>query len=160
MTPSAGPEHDWLRRLVGEWRYTGRCAIGPDKPWVEFSGTESVRALGDFWVVGEGRGEMPGCGPSTTIISMGFDPDKGRFVGTFMASMMPQLWLYDGVLDATRQTLTLDTEGPSMTGDDSLSRYQDIVEIADPDLRHLRSRALGPDGQWREFMTSEYRRLS
>ena len=55
---------------------------------------------------------MPGCGPSTTIMTLGYDPQKERFVGTFVASMMTHMWHYNGSLDAAEKVLTLDTEGP------------------------------------------------
>ena len=45
------------------------------------------------------------------MMSLGFDPQKGRFVGTFIGSMMTHLWIYDGALDASGQALILDAEG-------------------------------------------------
>ena len=72
--------------------------------------------------------------------------------------MMAHLWVYDGSLDATGKVLTLDSEGPSMAGDGTLAKYQDVVEIVSHDHRVLRSRVLGEDGGWREFMTAHYRR--
>jgi hypothetical protein len=53
--------------------------------------------------------------------------------------------------------LTLDSEGPSFSGD-GRSKYQDIVEIVDDDHWILRSRMPGEDGKWIEFMTGHYRR--
>ena len=151
-------EHEWLQKLVGEWTSEGEGVMEPDKPPVEFHGTERVRSLGGLWIVAEGQGDMPGCGPATTILTLGYDPQNKRFVGTFIASMMTHMWLYDGRLDASEKVLTLDTEGPSMTAEGKMVPYRDVIEFKDDDHRVLTSHVLGDDGQWRQFMTAHYHR--
>jgi hypothetical protein len=151
-------EHAWLQKFVGEWTFEGECVMGPGQAPMKSTGTESVRSLGGLWVMGEGRGEMPGGGPTTSIITLGYDPHKQRFVGTFVASMMTYLWIYDGALDAAGKVLTLDAEGPSFSGDGQMAKYQDIIELRSDDHRVLRSQMLGDDGQWYGFMTAHYRR--
>ena len=37
------------------------------------------------------------------IMTLGYDPQKKRFVGTLIGSMMTHLWVYDGALDAGRR---------------------------------------------------------
>jgi hypothetical protein len=102
---------------------------------------------------------MPGGGPMTSIMTLGYDPQKERFVGTFIASMMTHLWPYEGTLDAAGKVLTLDSEGPSFTGDGRVVKYQDVIEWKSDDHRTLSSRALGDDGKWGLFfMTAHYRR--
>lgn len=112
--------------------------------------------LDGLWAVCDGVGEMPGGGTGLTIMTLGFDPVKGRFVGSFIGSMMTNHWLNDGQL--TGNVLTLDTEGPSFTDPAKLAKYQDIIEIVSDDHRTLPSRVLGDDGQWTKFMTANYRR--
>jgi len=126
---------------------------------MESTGTESVRSLGGLWTVGEGRGNTPDDGEATSLMTLGYDPQKKRFVGTFVASGMTHLWHYEGLLDASRKVLTLDTEGPSFAGDGKMVRYQDIIEIKSADHRTLTSRMLGEDGEWREVVTAQYRRV-
>jgi hypothetical protein len=94
-------EHHWLQQLVGEWTSEAEAIMGPDKPPEKFTGTESVRSIGGLWVMCEGRGEMPGGGIATTIMTLGYDPVRKRYVGTFMGSMMTHLWVYEGGLDST-----------------------------------------------------------
>ena len=151
-------EHHWLEKLVGEWTYETECSMGPDQPPGKFTGRDSVRSLGGLWVLCEGSGEMPGGGIATSLITLGYDPARKRYVGTFVASMMTYLWLYDGGLDATGKVLTLDAEGPSFTDPTKLDKYQDIIEIKSDDHWVLSSRLLGGDGQWHGFMTANYRR--
>lgn len=153
-------EHAWLRRIVGEWAFEGECSMGPGQPAATFSGTESVRALGDVWVVGEGKGEMPGGGDSRTLITLGFDTKTERFVGTFVCSMMTNLWIYDGWLDADGRTLTLEADGPDMAGSGATVTYRDIVVLESDDSRVMRSQVRGEDGEWHDFMTSRYRRTA
>src|SRR5688572_27193306 len=104
-------EHEWLQKLVGDWTWENEATMGPDQPPMKGAGTESVRALGGLWMMCEGQFNMPDCGPMTTIMTLGFDPQKKRFVGTFIGSVMTHLWVYEGTLDATGKVLTLDTEG-------------------------------------------------
>jgi hypothetical protein len=152
-----GKEHHWLKKLVGEW--TSEAEMSMDGPSAEKSrGSESVRTLGDLWVLCEGTGEMPGGGTAKMLMTLGFDPSKQRFVGTWVGSMMTHMWIYEGTLDATQRILTLESEGPSMTGDGSIGRYRDVIEFKSDDHRTLTSHAQGADGQWQHFMTAHYRR--
>jgi len=151
-------EHRWLERLVGEWTWESEAAMEPGKPPAKYTGTESVRSLEGVWVVCEGRGEMPGGGASTTIMTLGYDPARKRCVGTFIGSMMTFLWLYEGELDPAGSVLTLATEGPSPTDDGKTAKYRDVIEFKSNDHRTLTSNFLGDDGTWHQFMTSNYRR--
>jgi hypothetical protein len=148
-------EHRWLERLVGEWEYEHEATMGPGQPPMKSRGTESVRSLG-VWVLCEGKWQMPDGSPATMIITLGYDPAKKRFVGTFIGSMMTNLWLYDGQLEGN--VLTLDAEGPSFTDPNKTAKYQDIIEIVSDDHHTLSSQVQADDGQWRRFMTAHYRR--
>lgn len=151
-------EHQWLEKLVGEWTFETECSTGPNKPPEKFHGSESVRSLGGLWVLCEGKNEMPvGCA-GTTLMTLGYDPVKKRFVGTFVGSMMTHMWVYDGGLDPAGTMLTLDTEGPSFTAEGKMTKYKDVIEIRSADHRVLSSHALGEDGKWHGFMTANYRR--
>jgi len=151
-------EHRWLEKLVGEWTCEGEMTMEPGKPPMKYKGSESVRSLGGLWILAEGRGETPDGSPMTTIMTLGYDPQKKRFVGTFIGSMMTHLWLYDGGLDAAAKTLTLDTEGPNMAAEGRTANYRDVIELKSDDHRILTSHMLGDDGQWHRFMTGHYRR--
>lgn len=153
------PEHEWLKQLLGDWVMTGECDMGPDQPQATTTGTEHVRALGDMFVVGEGEGDMPGGGHATMLLTIGYDAAKKKIVGSWAGSMMSGMFFYDGELDAARKVLTLNTEGPSFTGDGSTARYQDVITLISPDERTLHSQTPGPDGQWKRFMTATYKRV-
>lgn len=151
-------QHQWLQKLVGEWTYEHECSMGPDKPSQKLTGSEHVRSLGGLWVLCEGRGEMPGGGPCATLMTVGYDPQKERFVGTWVGSMMANLWVYDGELDAAGKVLTLHSEGPDFTSPGKTARYKDVIEIKSDDHRVLSSHAQDSNGRWNQFMTAHYRR--
>ena len=151
-------EHQWLERLVGEWTTESEMIDEPGKPPMKHTGTESVRSLGGLWVLCEGRGETPDDGTPTSIMTLGYDPVKKRFVGTFIASVMTHLWVYDGELDPAGNVLTLDAEGPSFTTEGKMAKYKDVIELKSDDHRVLTSNVLGDDGKWHHFMTATYRR--
>lgn len=150
--------HRWLLQLVGDWTYASDAFMGPDQPRQTFHGTERVRALGELWILGEGSMGTPGEGEDRMLLTLGYDPAQQCFVGSWIGSMMTHHWTYTGQLDAARKVLTLDAEGPDMSGAGGTAKYQDIIEL-DGDKRVLRSRMLGADGQWLEFMVAHYTRV-
>jgi hypothetical protein len=151
-------EHRWLQRLIGEWTFEVQGASEPGKPSTKASGTERVRSLGDLWILAEGEGEMPGAGPATTLMTLGYDTRAKRFVGSWIGSMMTHLWIYAGALDANERVLALDSEGPAMSGE-GLARYRDSIEFKNDNERTLTATVMGPDGAWHTFMTTTYRRV-
>lgn len=151
-------QHQWLQRLVGEWTYETEEPSKPGQPPTKVTGTERVRAVGGLWIQAQGEGEMPGAGPVTSLMTLGYDPNKKRFVGTWIGSMMTYLWVYDGELDAAERVLTLNAEGPSMADDGTMAQYQDVIELKSDDERTLTARVQGADGKWQQFMTMTYRR--
>jgi hypothetical protein len=151
-------QHQWLQKLVGEWTTESECPAGPDKPAQKLIGSESVRSLGPVWVVCDGKGEMPGGGPAIMMMTLGYDPLKKRFVGTWIGSMMTYLWIYDGDLDASEKVLTLSADGPDFTTEGKMAKYRDVIEFKGDDHRTLTSHCLGTDGKWKQFMVAHYRR--
>ena len=157
--PQPTPEHEWLLQLVGAWEFESECSMGPNQPPLKSSGKQTTRSLGSLWTLGEMENIGPDNQPMRSVITLGFDPIKQRFVGTFVASCMTHMWPYDGQLNDSRKILTLDSEGPSFTGDGTMAKYQDIVEIVDKDRHVLTSRFQNQDGTWTEFMRANYSRV-
>jgi hypothetical protein len=149
-------EHQWLQKLVGEWTYEIEAIMEPNQSPVKSTGTETVRSLGGLWFLAEGQGEMPCGGSATTLMTLGYDPQKQRYVGTWIGSMMTYLWQYDGELDAGKTVLTLNSDGPVMKGEEKLGKYKDVIEFKSDDHRVLTSHMLRDDGHWQHFMTAHY----
>jgi len=100
---------------------------------------------------------MPGGGPAAWMMTLGYDPQRERYVGTWIGSTMTHLWVYEGQLDEAGKTLALEAEGPGMTPG-STARYRDVIELVSDDQRTLTSCVLGDDGEWHRFMRAVYRR--
>ncbi len=158
MTVEPQKEHQWLQKLVGEWTCEAEAEMGPGKPPEKSSMIEKVRSLGGLWILAEAEGEMPGCGHATMMMTLGYDPQRKRYVGTWIGSMSTHMWVYDGALDGGETGLALDAEGPSMAGDGKMAQYRDVIEFRSNDHRVLTSHMLGDDGKWQQFMTANYRR--
>jgi Protein of unknown function (DUF1579) len=158
MTATPQSQHHWLQKLVGEWTYEMLIPAQAGRPEMKAMGTERVRPIGGIWVQAEGDGEMPGSGPATTIMTLGYDPAKGRFVGSWIGSMMTHQWVYDGELDTAKNELTLTSEGPSMSGDGTLALYRDTIALKSDRERTLTASVRGEDGAWQPFMSVTYRR--
>lgn len=159
MKTDPTPQHEWLKGFAGEWVFEGECNTGPGQPLMKASGKESARMIGDLWVVGEGSGEMPGGGTMTSLMTIGFDPVKGKFVGSWVGSPTASMFLYEGELEADGKTLPLHCEGPSMADPTKTAHYKDVVVLNEDGTRELRSHMKGDDGQWVHFMTARYRRV-
>ncbi|MDX9856823.1 MAG: DUF1579 domain-containing protein [candidate division Zixibacteria bacterium] len=152
-------EHRWLQQLVGTWQCEHMATIEPGKKPELVTWTETVRSLDGVWIVGESSGDMPGCGNVTTIITLGFDAAKKRFVGTWVGSMMPHLWIYDGELDSSEKVLTLHSSGPAFDNPGHTTKFKDVIELRSNDERTLTGIMLDKDGKWSELMTMTQRRL-
>lgn len=150
------PSHRWLEKLLGDW--TGQSDTpGPDgKPMPAW--TERVRTLHGVWVIAETEAVMPDGQKAATMMTLGYDSSRQRYVGSWVGSMMDHMWVYDGGLDETQKILTLDTEGPNCAAPGARALYQDIITFLDDDTRTLTSRQLQPDGSWQQIMIVEYRR--
>jgi hypothetical protein len=151
----AAPEK-WVQQLVGEWESEAKLIFAPGQPPVESKGSESVRAVGN-WILAETKATTP-LGPMTGIMTVGYDPEKKHFVGTWIDSMNSYLWSYKGTLDATGKILTLEAEGPNPAEPGKLGKFRDVIEVKGKDEKTLTASMLGPDGQWTTFMTVSYRR--
>ena len=158
MNAKPQAEHEWLMQFVGEWTCESECPSEPGKPPTKMTGTEIVRSLGGLWTIGEGTFSGTESGSWKSITTLGYDPQAKTFVGTFVASMMTHLWPYRGTLNADKTVLTLDSEGPSFSGDGTMQRYQDITTVVSKNHRTVTSQVQGADGKWTQFMTMDLRR--
>jgi hypothetical protein len=158
MTPPE-KQHQWLRHLVGEWAIESECIPGPDQPPAKTTATETVRMLGDLWVVAEGRGEMPGGGQMSWVMTIGYDTNRKKFVGSWIGSCMTTMFVYEADLDTDEKRLPLTTSGPSFADPTKIATYEDIIEIHSPDHRTLTSQVRNDDGTWTRFLTAHYRRV-
>ncbi len=155
--PAAQKEHEWLRQLAGEWEYDTEASLEPGKPPVKIKGTASARTVGDFWVVAEHKATLFDA-PFTGIMTLGFDGQKKKYVGTWIDSMHGHILHYEGTVDVAGKTLTLLTEGPNPNAPGKLCKFKEVIEFKSTDHKILTSSLQGEDGKWDAFMTVNYRR--
>jgi hypothetical protein len=144
-------EHAWLKQSVGEWETEGEVMVGPGAT-MKCKGTETVRAVGEFWTIAESKTtvmEMPMHG----VFTLGYDPQTKKYVGTWVDSMTDYMWHYTGTVDATGKKLTLDTEGPNPAAPGTKAKFKEVLEITDKDHRVFTSSMQGDDGKWLTFVT-------
>ncbi|HVR72890.1 MAG TPA: DUF1579 domain-containing protein, partial [Planctomycetota bacterium] len=153
--PAPEKEHAWLEQLAGEWEFDAECIMEPGKPPMKSSGTETGRMIGEFWIVSEVKSTFMDT-PMTGILTLGFDPEKKKYVGTWVDSMTSHQWKYEGTVDAAGKVLKLESEGPVAPG--KLSKFKEVIELKGKDQKVFTSSMLGDDGKWSTFATFHYRR--
>ncbi len=154
--PKAPKGQEWLQQLVGEWESEAEVVMEPGKPPVKNKGTESVRAIGG-WIIAENKAAFMDT-PFTGILTVGYDAEKKKYLGTWVDSMTSHLWIYDGTLDAAGKALSLEATGPNPMVPGKLFKYKDVIEIKSKDHKVLTSSMQGEDGKWVSFLTINYRR--
>lgn len=156
MGTKPSPEHQWLQKLVGEWRTESEMMM-PDGQTMNTTGTERVKSVGGLWAYGEGQGGMPDGNSMQYYTGLGYDVTFKQYRGFMMMSVSSHLWKYEGELSADGKTMTLNCEGPNMEGEGT-AMYRDVIEIIDDNHRTLTSYGQQADGKWMQFMKASYTR--
>lgn len=155
--PGPEKEHDWLRQFTGEWSTHSKAEMGPGQPAMECSGSITSRMVGGFWVINEMKGDMAGT-PMFGVQTIGYDPSRKKYIGTWIDSMSSYMWRYEGTTDKSNKVLTLEAQGPNFMADGGLTKFQDIYEFKSPDEIAISSRMLAKDGKWITFLTGTAKR--
>lgn len=152
--PQPTKEHEWLKKLEGEWAIQGECT-DPNGATKQIKGSESNELLGGFWSIG--RVEAEGDQPMKGIFTLGFDDEKKKYVATWVDSTHGTLWRYEGQLDSGGKVLTLEGEGRCPI--EGMIKVKEIIEVQGPDKRTFTSQR-EKDGQWRTMLSLSYTRKS
>lgn len=147
----------WLQQLVGEWTYSFRTADDSEYPGATATGTETVRAVGEHFVVVENDGCADDGTLTRSVTLLGYEPDNGRFSGALAGTAVATLFVYDGRLSEDARSLLLETSGPAMTEGNATDRYRDLLQWVDENTRFTAAEVF-LDGAWKEFMRTTYRR--
>lgn len=150
-------EHRWLDQLIGDWNIEHRCQM-PDGSKSKTHGKMTCRSLGGMWLISESEGISPEGHAWSSIMTVGFDTVIERFVGTFVGSMMSNVWHYQGDLDKSQRRLPLECEGPKFDGVGTC-QYRDTIEIVDPNRWLFTSEFQDEAGQWTKFLDGIHSRV-
>lgn len=148
-------EHAWLEQFVGSWTFVNECEMGDGKT-NQTHGTATCRSLGGAWLLYECHWEGSEGAGATTITTLGYDPAQGKYVGTFVGSMMAYIWNYVGTVEHGKR-LPLYSYGPKFDGT-GFCNYRDTFEAVDQDTWLFTGELQGDDGQWVQFMTQKHTR--
>ena len=154
--PEPTDSHELLKQFAGQWTSKVATVPPPGEEAITCQGEESTKMIGGFWLVSEGKGEVLGS-PMTSVLTIGYDPAKQKYVGTFVCSADSTMWQYEGKMDETGKKLTLEAEGPSMLEPGKTAKYRDVLELVDKDHKTLTS-FMESDGEWVKVVTAEYER--
>lgn len=123
--PKPGPEHDVLKKMVGDWDLT-----------MKFGGMESkgrvtyTMEVGGLWLVSNLESERFG----TKFQGKGldsYDPTRKKYVGVWVDSMATSPMFLEGTFDKAKKTMTMSGEGPGMDG--KPTKYKSVSVMPDDD---------------------------
>lgn len=150
-------EHEWLHQLAGQWDADIEIFAEPGKPPMKLKSTEDTRRIGGYWILSEG--EVTGSPmPFKRALTLGYDPQKKKYVGTWVDSNSPNIGSYEGSLDEAGKTLTLEGDMPSPFVPGAIVRMRQVIEVKSPDQKVLTTSVKGEDGNWLTLVTLDARR--
>lgn len=155
--PVALPEHAFLKNFVGTWEGTNECKLGPDDT-TKCQASLTARLLGEHWMVADVTCSMPE-GKMTGLLTVGYDPAKKKYVGTWVDSAFNHLWKYEGEVDKSGKKLSLYAEGPNFMAEGKTAKFVDIYEFVSADEVHATSKMQMEDGTWFTMMTGVSKRV-
>lgn len=138
--------HEWLQKFVGEWDAVSEGAGAKGEAVMKSS------MLGKLWLVISSDHKVNGV-KLKSIQTIGYDPQKKKYIGIWVDSMINHMWHYEGTVDEAGKKLTLEAKGPSMSGDGKMMNYRDAYEFKDDDTIIATSSMQGEDGKWTVFMS-------
>jgi Protein of unknown function (DUF1579) len=157
-TAKAGPELQAMEPLVGSWKAKVLFWQDPTKAPQESEGTMTRK-----WIMG-GRilqedfdGKFAGA-DFKGLGLMGFDPQKKKYVGTWVDSMAPSISVMESVYDAKTKTFagTMDEIDPQ-TGKKVKAR--DVLRIVDNDHQVQEMFSTPEGGKEAKMMEIHYHRV-
>ncbi len=154
--PQPTHEHHLLKEHVGTWKVDCTYFTDPTQPPMEVLATETIEMLGEFWTRSLFRADMGGfvLEGSATV---GYDPQKGKWISTWIDNVNPTLFLFEGDLDETAQSLEMTGSGPSPV-DEEITTYRTVEKVIGPDQRQLDMFVTLPDGGEMRMFTYLYNR--
>jgi len=152
-----GPNHERLKKLVGEWNLTVKWTPDPSQPMSETKSTSTVTSLMDgryFQELSEGdMGGQPFRGMGVT----GYDNILKKYVSTWIDNMGTGIMTSQGTADASGNVLNwMGESSDPMTG--KTAKYRMVTRFADDDHHTFEMYSKTPDGKEFKSMVISYER--
>jgi hypothetical protein len=152
--PQPTAEHKLLMEHVGNWKVACKFYMDPSQPPMETNATERIDKIGEFWTVSRYETEMMGA-PFVGSCTLGYEPQSGKFVSTWVDSMMPVFCKFTG----KQKGDTIHYEGEffsCMTN--SVLKHRATEKHLNKNERVFEMFCTLPDGTEIKMMTNHYRR--
>ena len=161
MSDPAGPpmpkptaEHKLLAEHAGNWKIACKFYMDPTQPPMETQATERIEMVGDFWTVSRYETSMMGA-PFVGSATLGYEPHTGKFISTWVDSMMPVLCTLSG----KQKGDTLHFEGSFLSPmTNSVLEHRATEKHVSRNERIFEMFCTLPDGKEIKMMTNHYRR--
>ena len=146
--PKPGPEQEKLKAFVGDWD----CVVKFGN--MEMKGTETYTlGFGGFWLTGTFKSDGPEKFEGRGTI--GYDPNKKKYVSTWIDSMDASMMISEGDFDKDSKTYT--EVGDGVGEDGKPQKYKSVVEFKDKDELVMTMYTV-KDGKEQQIMTMTYKR--
>ena len=123
--PKPGPEHELLKKWVGNWDATMKM-MGMESKGVATYKME----LGGLWLTSTFDGEVAGMKFSGRGLDS-YDAGKKKYVGIWVDSFSTSPMTLEGTYDKEKKTMTMSGEGPGEGG--KPMKYKTVTELKDDD---------------------------
>jgi hypothetical protein len=160
MPPDPKPtkEHEALKDMEGTWDYVMKFT-GMDGKEAVSKGVETCTPVGGFWMIFDIKTpDMMMGKPWHGHGTFGYDPDKKKYVGTFVNSASAYLHLGEGTIDAAGKVITMTWVGKSEHQPGKVGTMREVFEKKDKDNAVMTMYGTGPDGKEIVYFTSTYTR--
>jgi hypothetical protein len=152
--PGPSAEHELLKSDVGTWDASIEVNVVPGTPPQGSRGVARNRlACGGMWLITDFLNETTGFEGHGIY---GWDPAKGKYVGTWIDPMRTFIAVSEGTYDPATRTMTMwfETAGPQ----GKPMKWREVTERKDADTRVWRSIMSSPDSKEFEVMKALYTR--
>ena len=153
--PQPTDEHKQLSELVGTWKVACKFFMDPSGEPMENEATEEVEMVGPFHIATTFKTDMFGM-PFEGRCTCSYDPKLGKHISTWMDSMNPYLWHFEGEREGNG-VLTMHADGPNPMGEGQ-AKFRSIEEPQDDGSRKWEMAVQTPDGGWFTMMQYHYTR--
>src|SRR5262245_34529610 len=153
MGPSK--EHGMLKEMEGNWDVEMKFQMpGADEQTAK--GTETVVLVGELWAVFDVKFDDMMGGKWQGHGTLGFDPVKKKYVGSFVHSASPFLSIGEGTPNEGGKSVTMNWDGVGPTGE--REKMREVFEKKDKDNAVMTMYGTGSDGKEEKHFTMTYKR--
>jgi len=152
-----GPQHEQLKKMVGEWNCTVKTMMDPSQPPTETKSTAVITSLMDGrYFQEQATGEMMGK-PFQGMSITGYDNIMKKYVSTWIDNAGTGIMTSEGTADATGNVITwTGWSSDPMTG--KKVKYRMVTRILDDNKHVFEMFGAGPGGKEAKMMEITYDR--